>query len=174
MSKKMPVAEFKAAVKALNAVLKEDGKAAIKVVGVAKDTVIENFTNTVLDFIENDRAADLPDEAIELYNEHIATEEDGDEADTPDEKPEKKTAAKGKTGSKTKTAAKGKGKPAPKKKPKEKQPGIVQLSVQAYMEEGCKTAKEICEHLADTFPDRDISKTVSHVFGVLKHITPNK
>lgn len=104
MAKNIPSKEFKAAIKALNEILKDQEKDVIKVVGVTKEDVLENFTNSILDFIENDKAADLPDATIDFYNEYIVDsgeEEGDDEADAKakekaDAKAKKKAAAKAK------------------------------------------------------------------------------
>lgn len=161
MAKSIPAKEFKAAVKSLNEVLAEAEEEKIKIVGVKKEVVVEKFTNSVLNFIDEDRADELPDNVIDFYNDHIASEDE-------DEEPEEKPAPKKKPAGKKAPAKK---KPAEKK---EKKPGIVLLSVKAYMEDGCTTAKEIVEHIQDQFPERNIAKTVSHCFGVLKHIKPYK
>ena len=95
MAKAIPAKEFKAAVKALNATLDKENK--IKVVGVKKEDVVEAFTNQVLDFIENDKASDLPEEVIDFYNDHIVDDgtDEGDEEKT-EEKPKGKAKGKAK------------------------------------------------------------------------------
>ena len=165
MAKNIPAAEFKAAVKLINKVLKENEEEPIKIVGVKKEDVVEKFTKIVMNFIDEDRSDELPDEVIELYNTYIAVEDEDEEEQGTEEAAPK---------TKTKTKGKGKGKPAAKEKkekkaktPKEKKPGIVMLAIKAYMEDGCKSADEIIKHIQSNFPDRNISKTVSHCFGVL-------
>ena len=88
MAKSIPAKEFKAAVKSLNEVLAEAEEPKIKIVGVKKEDVVEEFTNTILNFIEEDRADELPDTVIEFYNEYIANEEEEEEQE------EKKTSKK--------------------------------------------------------------------------------
>jgi len=84
MTKSMPNKEFKEAVSALNAVLKADEKSTIKIVAVKKAKVIEDFTNAVLDFIENDKIKALPESVIDFYNEFIAEDAPDDVEDVSD------------------------------------------------------------------------------------------
>ena len=103
MAKSIPAKEFKAAVQAFNVVLKEaDGENSIKVVAVKKDQVIEDFTNKVLDFIEKDKAAELPDIVIDFYNDYIV-EENSTEAEEKAAKDAKKKSDKKKKEKKVKT-----------------------------------------------------------------------
>lgn len=160
MAKNIPGKEFKEAIKSFNEVLKAAKSPAIKFVGVKKEAVLKDFIAKVLGYIDNDKVAELPDDVIDFYNNHIV-EEDPKDSKKKKEKPKKKPEKKEK-------------KKQEKKEKKVKAPGIVMLSVKAYMEDGCKTAKDIVDHIQPNFPDRNISKTVSHCYGVLKHITPLK
>lgn len=161
MAKEIPTKEFKTALTALNSLLKDsEGENPIKVVGVKKEKVITDFTNKVLDFIEKDNAADLPDVVIDFYNNFIV--DDDDEADAKSAKDDKKKPAKEKK------------KPKEKKPPKEKGPLIITEAIEAYMNGDCTTVQEITDKIGPTFPDRNIHKTVCHIFGVLRHMSPNK
>jgi len=77
MAKSIPAKEFKSAVKSLNGALTKAGDDKIKIVGVRKEVVVEEFTNTVLDYIDEDNAEALPDDVIDFYNDHIASTELG-------------------------------------------------------------------------------------------------
>jgi len=75
MKNQISVNKFKGAVKSLNEFLKHNDRNKITVVGVKRQQVMEVFTNTVLDFIDNDIAEELPDDVIDFYNEYIADSE---------------------------------------------------------------------------------------------------
>jgi len=154
MAKNIPTNEFKAAIKEFNKVLKSVEKKTIKFVGIKKETVLEEFTKHVLNFIENNKASDLPDIVIDFYNTHIVQDENSTE-DKKEKKKEKKEKKKEKK---------------EKKEKKAKTPGVVALAVDAYMKKGIITTKDITAHLADKFPGRNISSTVSNVVCVLKHV----
>ena len=116
MAKKMDAQEFKEAVKALNAVLKKAGEPTIKMVGAKKDDIVRDFTNKVLDYIENDNVENLPDSAINVYNKYIVdTNEDEDETEV-----QGKVKAESKATPKKKAKADTKAKAAPKTSTKEK------------------------------------------------------
>ncbi len=162
MAKNIPAKEFKAAVKALNVILKEAEEAPIKIVGVKKEQVTEDFTNIVLNFIEEERSEELPDEVIEIYNTYIATEDTDDEEE---EKPKSKT--KGKAGAK-------KGKAGAKKEKKEKKPAGPKVGyeiIRAIVEnDNCLDRKKVLDEVAKVFPDRNkdgMRTTVNHVVGVM-------
>lgn len=175
---KYPDAEFKAAVKTLNEKLKAAGEETIKVVTRKKTDIYEDFTKKMLEMIEAERTAELPDEAIDFYNNHIANEngDDAGEESGGEEAPkEKKAPAKGKGKGTAKGKGKGKAKSTKKTAPKKhKGPGIVESAVDAYMNHGCLITEDIVAHIQKKFPERNITKTVSHCWGVLKHIKPNK
>jgi len=160
MAKEIPGKEFKSSVKEFNTLLKKNEESTIKVVGVKKEAVVEEFTNKVLDYIEKDKAADLPDEVIDFYNTYIVEDEKDEEGDDA-EKPKEKGKSKGK--------AKGKSKGKAKSKEK-KGPGVVELAVEAYMKKGKTTKKEILEEIGDKFPGRNVGNTISNVVCVLKHV----
>jgi len=166
MAKKIPSKEFKIALTGLNDVLKANDQPAIKFVGVEKEVVVESFVKKISEFIDSDKIGDLPDDVIEFYNKHIV-EDDGDDDDGDTDTDTKET--------KPKKEKKTKKEPKPKKEKKEKvpkAPGICVLGIKAYMEDGAKTINEIVAAVQPGFPDRDIKKTISHVFGVLRHIKP--
>ncbi|MHA1658270.1 MAG: hypothetical protein ACTSUT_04000 [Promethearchaeota archaeon] len=76
MVKKLPANKFKDAVKALNEVLKKANTPTIEFAGIKKMDVVEQFTRTILDYIDNDKVIDLPDEAIIFYNSYIVDKDD--------------------------------------------------------------------------------------------------
>lgn len=172
MAKTIPASEFKVAVKALNAVLKENEETPVKTVGVegGKAVIIENFTNVVLDYMDNDRTEELPEEVIDLYNEYLVDDEDGDEE--PEEKPASKkgkgTSAKGGTKGKGTAGKGGKGGKSTASK-KKAGPSVVELTVDLYMK-GTKNSADIVKKLKPKFPGRNISSTVSSAMCVLKHV----
>lgn len=176
MAKSIPGKEFKAAVKALNKVLKADKKEIIKLSGGAKkEDVVISFTEAILEYIEADKVEKLPDEVIDFYNDYVVEAEEEVEEEAEEEVEEEAEEAEEEEKPKKKTKAKAKGKASEKKKePKKKGPGIVELTVKEYMENGITTKDGLVEEVGKSFPDRNISKTVSHVYGVLKHITPYK
>ena len=55
----IPGKQLKSAVKSLNDFLKESDETPIKIVGVKKDLVIENFKKVINDRIDNDTAGEL-------------------------------------------------------------------------------------------------------------------
>lgn len=139
MAKSIPTKEFKVAVKAFNTVLKNsEGETPIKVVTVKKEKILENFTNKVLDFIEKDKAADLPDEVIDFYNEHIVEEEEEKENSSDKEKKSKKKSKENKN----------KKKNSPPKKDNPRKDYMAKL-----ITEGKYTAKEICDKTFEKFPN---------------------
>lgn len=71
MAINLPGKEFKESIKSLNEVLEQEGKPKIKFIGAKKEIVVENFINTVLDYIETKRAYILPDNVIKFYNEYV-------------------------------------------------------------------------------------------------------
>lgn len=167
MAKKIPSKEFKIALTGLNDVLKKADKKPIKFVAVEKEVVVENFIKTIVSFIDADKIVELPDNVIDFYNTYIVDDEDGDDGG-------------GEAGEETPAPAKKKGKKEkkPKKEKKEKPPkepkapGICVLAIKAYMEDDAKSIDEIVAVVQPGFPDRNIRKTISHVFGVLRHIRP--
>jgi len=169
MSKNFPSAEFKTAVKALNVVLKEEKMSVIKIVTVKKEKVIESFTTSVLDFIDNDNVAALPENVIDFYNAYIVSDEDSESGDVVPEKSDPVAKTK-------KTKKEKKVKPVKEKKVKkekvQKAPGIIILGIKAWMEDGATTKQEIMDHVQPSFPDRDITKTISHVYGIVRNIRP--
>lgn len=163
MAKTIPAQKFKDAIKALNEVLKANDEEMIKYVGVKKEVAFENFTNKILDFIEKDRAVDLPDVVIDFYNNYIVEE---------DTKPKKKKA---KEDAKPEEAEKNEDsdlttEPKSKKteKPK-KAPGVIALAVKSYLG-GNTTAKDIEANIGENFPDKNISSTVATVLCIMNHI----
>lgn len=171
MAKVYPAEELKPAIKTLNVVLKKNKTPLIKVVGVKKEEIVKSFTEHLLDFIKDGREAELPDEAIDFYNNHIANE--GEEAEEVEETAEKgkstRTAGKGKSTGKGKGKTAGKGKKAPKSKaPKSK--SVVELTVDLFMKDGLRSNADIVKKLQGKFPDRNIASTVSSAMCVLKHV----
>lgn len=172
MAKSIPAKEFKEAMNDLNKIL---GKNKIKIVGVKKVEVIEQFTDSVLDFIDNGKDAELPDSVINVYNTYIANEEG--EEDEAEEKPVAKEKHKKKT---TKTGKSTFGSKIVKKRTvaekakgsakKTREPGVVALAVKAYMEDGLTTTNDIAEALEKKFPGRNIRSTISNVVCVLHHV----
>lgn len=75
MKTTIPSQEFKAVIKSLNRFLKQDGHEKIRVVRVAKKQVLDDFINTVLDFIENDKAEELPGDVIDCWNEYVGDDD---------------------------------------------------------------------------------------------------
>lgn len=182
----MPNKEFKKAVTDLNVVLKAEKKPVIKIVAVKKTTVIENFTNSILDFIENDNVAALPESVIDFYNEYIVVDADDDttpveetpaptppaaEAAVPEKKEKKVKKEKGTKEKKVKKEKKEK-KVKEKKEKVAKAPGIIELGIKAWMEDGATSKQEIMDYVQPFFPERDITKTISHVYGIVHHIRP--
>jgi hypothetical protein len=152
MARAIPATEFKEAIKALNGVLKKDGGKPIKVVGVKKEDVLKEFTDNILEFIENDKVETLPNNVIEFYNNHVATDDSGDEGDDAGAQKKEKTAAKGK-GKKT-SGAKGDKKPAKKKAEVEKDEygnrvGTGAANINAMLAKGAKL-DDIVEKLGTT------------------------
>jgi len=90
MAKNISFKEFKSAVKALNKVLAESDATTIKIVGVKKEEVIEEFTNAVLGFIDDNNTGELPNSVIDFYNHSIVGAED----ETEDNKKPAKTKEK--------------------------------------------------------------------------------
>jgi outer membrane biosynthesis protein TonB len=182
MSKNFTSKDFKAAVKSLNNFLEEEGEDKLKFVGVKKEVVLADFTEAIIGVIEDGDAEKLPEDVIDFYNTYIAveTEEEPEEEEPEEEEPEEEepeeepeeSGKKKKKKKKTKSAAKPKKEKKEKKEKKTKSPGIIELGVKAYMEDGAKTKSEIIAAVQPSFPDRDISKTLSHVFGVVRHIRP--
>ena len=179
MAKVIPGKEFKEAIKALNEVLKVAEEDSIKIVGIKKEVVVTEFTNKVLDFIENDKAQDLPDAVIDFYNNYIVEGEDeGGEAekkpvaDKAADKSKKKADKDAKTAADkaTKDAAKVKKKAesdaTKAKKKADSGPSIVNLGVKAWIK-GLKTGKEIEAEIQSSFPGRNIKSTISTVVCVM-------
>ncbi len=171
-----PTAEFKTLVKSFNAFLKGRKEPLIKVVGSTVDQVKDKFTEIVVDYIEKEKAEELPDDVIEFYNTNIAVddEEGGEEGgeEAPEEKPApkgKKTVTKGKKGAAPAGKKGGATKPAPAKK-EPKGPSVVELTVKAYLKDGIKDAPAIVAKLEKQFPGRNIASTVSSAMCVLKHV----
>jgi len=165
MAKKFPTNEFKAAVKALNKVLKEAEKTPIKFVGVKREEIVENFTNVIIDYREQDIVEQLPDEAINFYNNHIASTEEDDSAD------EKKDAKKGKkSGKKADKKADKKEKKAKKAK-KPAGPKVGYEIIRAIVDNDNSLDREkVLDEVVKVFPDREKSgmkTTVNHVVGVM-------
>jgi len=161
MAKNIPGKEFKEALKALNEVLKTAGEDTIKVVGIKKEVVVEEFTNKILDFIEKDKAADLPDETIDFYNKFIVIDDADDTDDADEEKPKK---GKEKKPKKEKKARKEKKSAGPK---------VGYEIIRAIVENDNSVDRElILNAVAKIFPDREKSgmkTTVGHVCGVMKN-----
>lgn len=96
----IPIKEFKAALAALNKVLPKDEK--IKTLKVKKEDVIEKFTDVIVARIADGTADELPEKAIDLYNDYIVGEEEDEEekTETTGKKSTKKTTGKKSTGTK--------------------------------------------------------------------------
>ena len=171
--KKFTPDQLKNAVKELNAIL-ETGK--IKSVGQKTEVILKSIETVVLKFIEDDKTGDLPEVVIDFYNDFISD----DEEETKEEKP----AAKGKKTEKTETKKADTKKTETKPEKEEKKSGkksdrqvrsrsgngLVAKAVDAYMNKGLRTTKELVEYLTPLFPDSPIGSTVSHVVCVLNHV----
>jgi hypothetical protein len=163
--KTFPSKEFKAAVTSLNVVLKKEEITSIKIVGIKKEAVIIAFTETILDFIEKDQITKLPNDCIDFYNTYIVETDENAE-------PEVETAEDPVAPKKKKKKEKKEIPKKEKKEKKEKTPGIMVLGIKAYMEDGCRTAQEIVDYVQPYFPDRNITKTLHHVYTIVKNIRP--
>lgn len=169
MAKAIPATELKNAVKALNVVLKKNKETPIKIVGTKKEDVVEAFTNTILDFIDKNKAKELPKAAVDVYNNYIVPDDDGGE-DTPvddstkkedkDQKQKSGTRDKQGSGSKpntagTRTRRSSGSKPNTANKPKNDPKAKTGIGGGSKSKQGKKTdssgGKSVVEWTADLF-----------------------
>ena len=158
MAKNISFKEFKIAVKALNGVLKSAGTKTIKVVGVKKEEIIEEFTKTVVGFINDEKTSDLPNTVIDFYNNSIVGDDEDDDQKDGKKKDGKKKDAK---------------KDAKKDKKKTKTKKVGAEIIKAIVEnDNCVDREKVLNIVAKVFPDRKkdgMKTTVNHVIGVMKN-----
>lgn len=172
MATTLNAAELKKIVKELNVILKSEGKTPLKVVGPTKTALFGSFLDAVQDFIDEKKEGLLSDSIIDYYNDNGAEDEsDTKEENTKEEKPKTKSRTKSKAKTTPKPRTRGKA-GADKKSAKkdDKGPGVVELAVKAYREDGLTTTKDIVAKIEKNFPGRNISSTVSNVVCVLGHV----
>ena len=178
MARSIPTQDFRTAIKSLNETLVKTNKPKIKFVGVKKEVVIEEFINTVLNFIEDKETKLLSEKVIDFYNTYVATEEDPDGT--------KKVAAKKAPAKKTpkETAKKVAAKKAPAKKafvkkaPKKTAEKTPKLKVgyeviRIIVDNGNTLDKKlILKELVKVFPDRDqsgMAVSITHITSVMNN-----
>lgn len=174
MAREIPAKEFKEAIKALNGLLKEEGEDTIKMVGVKKVDVIENFTTIILGFIEEDKSDKLPDNVIDFYNEYIVADESEEGEDSEDSEEEaEETEDAGKKKSTKKTTKKSTKKTTKKPPKKAAGPKVGYEIIRAIVEnDNCLDREKVLDEVAKVFPDRPkdgMKTTVNHVVGVMSN-----
>jgi hypothetical protein len=143
MAKEIPADKLKVAVTALNSII-EEGK--IKTVARKKSEVVAEFKAKMLGFITEEKTDDIPDAAVDFFNEFIADDDASEASSADDKKTDKKDSKKDKKEPKEKKEKKGTG---------ITKVGILDCIFSTIKSEGPIDKAGILKVVAAAFPDRD-------------------